>query len=665
MTDCAKNRFHTEKHRDSLVVAAQVKPCNANLTSSLSSAENTITSTMTSSVVACVCTCNSCTPLCRGSFLPTTSNNFQGEEPHYDEGTTAANGKPMMLIPREVILLSTSNILDENSGAIKRMQSTTSASSSQQSVPVLDTSQITDEVQSKDDDDASLTSSASSSHHRVVFDHPDEMMVPLNFSQPGDYASFGHGDVTKGQEKKHFWSSFASFRMQYLIVHTAIMLADGLQGTHLYVLYEGYGYSVASLYSLGFVAGAITSPFIGPVVDKIGRKKAAMVYCILEMLINYMELFPVFLGLIVSRMIGGITTNLLFSVFESWLVSEHRSRGFSEDKLEIILRDSTIVSNSAAILSGYLAHCLADNFGAVGPFQGAVALTFGALVLVGCLWTENYGKGNYASELMTWKGNMVEAFQTIVHDSKITRVGLIQGMTEGSLQTFVFLWSPALRTFAASAPAGTLGMDKNGEPAYGLIFGAFMACGVLGGFTESTLRSLVARVTTRTNQDASSENSSSVETTDPGTRESKPSSVDFTCTLCYLVAAALLLTPVMVNKDSPYAFSICVGAFMCYELMVGLYMPCEGVIRSIYMPNESICSLMTMLRVIVNVAVAVGVVSTNYVPFTSAFSALSMMLMVAAMLQLSLVPRDELWQVVKKFAFMPLGTESNAKLKDE
>jgi hypothetical protein len=37
-----------------------------------------------------------------------------------------------------------------------------------------------------------------------------------------------------------------------------------------------------------------------------------------------------------------------------------------------------------------------------------------------------------------------------------------------------------------------------------------------------------------------------------------------------------------------------------------------------------------MLRVIENVAVALGVVSTNYVPFTSAFAALSVMVVVAA-----------------------------------
>lgn len=436
-------------------------------------------------------------------------------------------------------------------------------------------------------------------------------------------------------EAKGGWNKFTRFRLQYLTVHTAIMLADGLQGTHLYVLYEGYGYSVSSLYSLGFVSGALTSPFIGPVVDKIGRKRAAMIYCFLEIIINYFEQFPIFAGLLLSRILGGITTNLLFSVFESWLVTEHRQRGFEEEKLEIILRDSTIVSNSAAIISGYLAHNLAENFGPVGPFEGAVVLTALALTLVGLMWTENYGKKSTTDQLVTFRGNMVGAYRTIAGSTNISRIGIIQGLTEGSLQTFVFLWAPALRAYATSAPEGSLGLGKDGEPAYGLIFGSFMAFGVVGGFLEPTVRKAVNSVLTW------GSHGEHAKSTEDNHGEVNPISVHFLCAMCYLISSILLLTPCVLSVENQYAFSLSFAAFLMYELMIGLYMPCEGVVRSIYMPNESICSLMTMLRVIVNITVALGVISTNFIPFTYAFGVLSIMMVTSACLQLSLVPRNE------------------------
>lgn len=435
---------------------------------------------------------------------------------------------------------------------------------------------------------------------------------------------------------------FLKFRLNYLIVYAAIMLADGLQGTHLYALYSGYGYTVANLYSIGFITGALTSPFIGPIVDRFGRKKSAMCYCFFEILINMTEQYENFTGLIVSRMIGGITTNLLSTVFESWLATEHRRRGFDGDgvgeepRLALVMRDSTIVSKLAAIASGYIAHYLAGRSGNAGPFGGAVFFTWIALVVVWLLWTENYGNTSgredsngqpdgQVQEVTTFKEHMVGAFQTIVGDTKISRIGMIEGLTEGTLQTFVFLWSPALASFAISAPRSAAGLGDNGEPAYGLIFGGFMACGVIGGVIQPYVQQHIFT----TSLTSSAERSADQNTVQTG----------ILCALCYLFTAVLLLLPCVVDTQSPYAFSMSLAAFLLYELLVGVYLPCQGVIRSIFMPKESTCSVMTMLRVIVNVAVALGVISTNYVSFTSAFATLSVMMVAAAGLQLSIVPR--------------------------
>lgn len=323
------------------------------------------------------------------------------------------------------------------------------------------------------------------------------------------------------------------------------------------------------------------------------------------MFINWLEQYPILAGLIVSRMIGGITTNLLSSVFETWLDTEYRRRGFDKAKYEIVMRDSVVASNLAAIASGYLAHQLAERLGPVGPFQGAVACTAVAFAVVLAVWTENYGSSQAGPKsTIDYLSEAVAAFRT---DSRVLRVGIIQGLTMGSLQIFVFLWSPALRGLAKSSAEGAWGLDSHGEPAYGLIFGAFMAAGVLGGmcapFVRKAVTLLLSPLANCCNETVSVE----------GEGEVRPMAVEFLAASCYFVCAGLLLTPCVVSSEGMFSFTVLLSALLIYEFMVGVYMPCEGVIRALYIPSDARCSMMTFPRIIVNVAVSLGVISTRYV----------------------------------------------------
>jgi len=425
-------------------------------------------------------------------------------------------------------------------------------------------------------------------------------------------------------------SSFQCLRINYLIVTLVVMLADGLQGTHLYVLYEGYGFSVASLYCLGFVTGGLMSPITGPLVDKLGRKKSALLYCLLEIAINKLEQYPVLPGLIISRMVGGVTTNLLSTVFDTWLDTEYRRRGFDKEKYEIIMRDSVVVSNLAAIGSGYLAHLLAENYGPVGPFEGAVTFTTIALVVIALVWTENFGCCEHdVKGVGEFLSDAVKAFKS---DKKVLKVGVIQGLTCASIQIFIFLWSPALRHFAESAPPGTLGLDSNGEPAYGLIFGAFMAAGVLGGLTAPWIRQFTTYILSPLGlQEAQVEGEGKV----------RPMAVELLAAACYILSAILLLVPCLLSVKGINSFSLCLAAFLVYEYLVGLYLPCEGVIRSLYFPSEGRASIMTLPRIIVNGAVSLGVVTTNFITMRSAFSSIFILMLASAFLQLSLISEEQ------------------------
>lgn len=451
-------------------------------------------------------------------------------------------------------------------------------------------------------------------------------------------------------EKEEDQASFMSLRVTYLIVTLVVMLADGLQGTHLYVLYEGYGFTVANLYCLGFVTGGLASPITGPLVDKFGRKKSAILYCILEILINRLEQYPMLAGLIFSRMVGGITTNLLSTVFDTWLDTEYRRRGIrKEGGYEIIMRDSVIVSNLAAIGSGYLAHVLADTYGPKGPFEGAVACTSIALVVIMSLWTENFGQCDTEHQAVKKgiKEFMSDAVTACRQDNKVLRLGIIQGLTCASIQIFIFLWSPALRHFAVSAPTGSLGLDSTGEPAYGLIFGAFMAAGVLGGLAAPWVRRCATSIM-KPNKEATATVVSQLGRDGQQTNDDRqePMAVEALSSVCYLSSAFLLLLPCLLDGEGEHSFSICLVAFLVYEFIVGLYLPCEGVLRSIYFPAEGRASILTLPRIVVNCSVSVGVVLTNYMTMRSAFSSIVVLMVMSAGLQLSLIVDPEyIWSL--------------------
>ncbi|KAF4383814.1 hypothetical protein F8388_023506 [Cannabis sativa] len=111
----------------------------------------------------------------------------------------------------------------------------------------------------------------------------------------------------------------------------------------------------------------------------------------------------------VGRVLGGIATSLLFSSFESWLVAEHNKRGFEQQWLSITFSKAIFLGNDlVAIVAGLLGNLLVDSLslGPVAPFDAA------------------------------------SCFLAI--DEKMALLGAIQSLFEGSMYTFVFLWTPAL-----------------------------------------------------------------------------------------------------------------------------------------------------------------------------------------------------------------------------
>ncbi|CAD7962974.1 unnamed protein product [Amoebophrya sp. A25] len=211
------------------------------------------------------------------------------------------------------------------------------------------------------------------------------------------------------------------FKMHYLAAYLLAMLGDWLQGPYVYALYAAYGFSHednSRLFIFGFGSSMLFGTFIGGYADKYGRKKFAILYCAVYACSCMTKHFNSFFMLSIGRILAGIATSLLYSVFESWVVCEHGNREFPDSVLGDIFSLSIFGNSCVAIGAGFVAQWVSDLY----PFtklsetiyigQYTNPFDFAAFILAGCgllihtFWTENVG--GTAIEEREDGGNMIK-----------------------------------------------------------------------------------------------------------------------------------------------------------------------------------------------------------------------------------------------------------------
>ncbi|CDF36253.1 unnamed protein product [Chondrus crispus] len=176
---------------------------------------------------------------------------------------------------------------------------------------------------------------------------------------------------------------------------------------------------------------------------------------------------PNFATLMVGRLLAGIATSILFSAFESWLVSEHNNRGFDPNLIADTFSKAQFGNAVVAIVAGQIAGMVAAQFGKVAPFDTAAVILAATGLIVMLSWSENFGDSR-----QTVTGGLRSAWHMMIADEKILLVGIIQSCFESAMYLMVFSWTPALQ---AASHAMSLG-----EIPHGMIFSSFMVCIIIG-----------------------------------------------------------------------------------------------------------------------------------------------------------------------------------------
>ncbi|KAK9718288.1 hypothetical protein K7432_005607 [Basidiobolus ranarum] len=184
------------------------------------------------------------------------------------------------------------------------------------------------------------------------------------------------------------------FRNKYLVVLCTVMAGDWLQGPYVYSLYRSHGLemnAISILLVTGFLSSAVFGALVGSISDQYGRKRSCLWFTVLYSIASILATIPNFPLLMIGKIIGGISTSLLYSVFESWMVSQHFKEGFTTPMLSQTFSWGTFLNGLIAILCGLFADSLVSRAGNSAPFYAAIVVFFTGAVLIYSLWNENYG----------------------------------------------------------------------------------------------------------------------------------------------------------------------------------------------------------------------------------------------------------------------------------
>ena len=342
----------------------------------------------------------------------------------------------------------------------------------------------------------------------------------------------------------------------------------------MFALYQSYGLSdriISLLFASGFGSSAVFGSMLGTLADKFGRKRFTQVYSILYImscLLMHVNHLPL---LIIGRVLGGLATSLLYSVFDSWLCAEHTARKYPASLMSTIYTSQTFLNSISAILAGLVAQRVSSvlsmtNIGGsvfiggyIAPFDLAIVSLIAALILSELLWSENYGIV-VTKTTTTTKSSRRSSSQS---DATIAALTAVSCLFESSMYIFVFKWSSAL--------AGT-------HVDYGIVFSALMTGCMIG----SQLFGLFGLKTS-------------------------------------LVLAAVSHAAVAFGKLERDGLLV---AFVMFEVAVGLYFPAIGVEKAALVSESNRTLIYTAMRVPMNVIVVaclLGNIGTEHVfKFTSA-----------------------------------------------
>lgn len=408
---------------------------------------------------------------------------------------------------------------------------------------------------------------------------------------------------------------FLEFQSLYFLAFFPALFADWLNAPYLYKLYAHYGFleeQIAIIYVCGLASALVFGTTAGYLVERYGFWKINFGAAATYSLSCFLKLSSDYSTLIISRILSGASTTLLFAAHEGWYAKSHLNvHDFPKEWIEITSMKSAFASSFMAALAGVFAYFMTEwyGFGPVAPSLLAVPFLGISAYLTHVKWKvsdeNSQGAEGLIEPSVPVKTNpkstkftkaCCEGLQNIVRNPDLLVLGCVQSLFESVLCLFVFLWTPVL---------------DHHHPPLGIVFASFMCATLCGGVGHKILVTAIKLP--------------------PASTLTGSMSV-----ACVAILGCVLSTS--PTNEFPIISYLC---FLIFELSVGVYFPSMSELKRLIKPELHNFAVTAWFRVPLNLFACFGLImlhhSTNANGTRKLFTACFFMVLIAAILSLKLL----------------------------
>lgn len=360
---------------------------------------------------------------------------------------------------------------------------------------------------------------------------------------------------------------FRSLQKRYLTVYCLACFSDWLQGPYVYSLYKSYGYNegaIAILFITGTMSNSLFGIITGALGDIYGRKILCIMYGIVYSGCCVTKMFDNFHLLLVGRLLGGISTSILYSAFDSWYINEHVNYyKLPNEWLNHTFAKATFLNATLAIIAGLFSFFLVSvlELGPIAPFVTALPIL--AITSIYVLFMINE---HYVHNTKSASASVMKAVTLWLTNKNIFTLSIVQSLYEGVMYLFIFIWTPALETL---------------KPPLGLVFSSFMLALMIGSKIYSILLGKNVLDSKKLLQLST-----------------------FLATFSFLMCS-LAVSNVFVDY-LPYTIESCYLLFILYEVSIGIYLPAMTYLKSQIIPEKVRVTISNVIKIPSNIFICLA-----------------------------------------------------------